>query len=141
MSQIPPPMGAPPMGYQQPGPSKPQGMAIGALVCGILAIVLFCFPIISIPLGIAAIVLGVMGRGKAQRGEAGGEGLAKIGMILGIVGAALSLLWMVLLMAGFRAAGSAAERMQQEAERLQREAQQQQTDDAGTATPTTTDAP
>jgi len=43
------------MGYQTPPPGKSQGLAIGALVCGILSIVLFCFNIVSIPLGIAAI--------------------------------------------------------------------------------------
>ena len=68
MSQVPPPMSAPPMGYQNPPPAKPQGLAVGALICGILSLVLFCFWFVSVPLGIVAIILGVMGKGKAARG-------------------------------------------------------------------------
>ena len=133
MSQVPPPMGAPPMGYQQPGPNKPQGMAIAALICGILSIVLVCVNILSIPLGIAAIVLGIIGRGKAQRGEAGGEGLAKTGMILGIVGIALAILLTILAWAGMSFLGNKAKEFEQQMQ------QQQQTDQSGgTATETET---
>jgi Na+-transporting methylmalonyl-CoA/oxaloacetate decarboxylase gamma subunit len=142
MSQVPPPMGGQPMNYSTPGAGKPQGLAIGALICGILSLVLFCFNIVAIPLGIVAIILGVVARGKAQRGEAGGEGLAKTGMILGIAGVALSILITILAMAGMSFLGSKAEEMQRKAqaeiERIERE-QQQSTD--GTATPTTTGAP
>ena len=144
MSQVPPPMGAPPVGYQTPGPAKSQGLAIGALVCGILSLVFFCFNILSIPLGIVAIILGVVAGGKARRGEAGGEGLAKTGMILGIAGIALSLLITVLAMAGMSFLGSKAEELQKKAEQeIQRIEQEQAERDAasGTATPTTTEAP
>jgi hypothetical protein len=141
MSQVPPPTGMPPVGYSTPGANKPQGLAIGALVCGILSIVLFCFWFISIPLGIVAIILGIIGRGKAQRGEAGGEGLAKTGMILGVAGLALSLLITVLAFAGMSFLGSKAEELQrkaqQEVERMEREQQQS----GGTATPTTEPSP
>ncbi|HEV2295869.1 MAG TPA: hypothetical protein VGR35_18630 [Tepidisphaeraceae bacterium] len=58
MSQVPPPMGAPPVGYQTPGPNRPQGLAIGALVCGILSLVLVCIWFLAVPLGIVAIILG-----------------------------------------------------------------------------------
>ena len=144
MSQVPPPMGTPPAGYSSPGASKPQGLAIGALVCGILSLVFFCFNILSIPLGIVAIILGVVAGGKARRGEAGGEGLAKTGMILGIAGIALSLLITVLAMAGMSFLGSKAEELQKKAEQeIQRIEREQAERDAasGTATPTTTEAP
>src|SRR5205823_7952118 len=86
MTQIPPP-GAPPMEYA-PVP-KPQGLAITAMVLGIVSIVLFCVWYISIPLGILAIILAIVARGKISRGEASGEGMAKAGLILGILGTAI----------------------------------------------------
>jgi amino acid transporter len=145
MSQVPPPMGAPPVGYQTPGPAKSQGLAIGALVCGILSLIFFCFNILSIPLGIVAIILGVVAGGKARRGEAGGEGLAKTGMILGIAGIALSLLITVLAYAGMSFLGNKAQELQQKAqqevERMEREQQQRDASGTGTATPTTTESP
>ena|SRR5687768_11768597 len=143
MSQVPPPMGTPPVGYQTPGPSKSQGLAVGALVCGIIALIAFCFWPLAIPLGVVAIILGVIGQGKARRGEASGEGLAKTGMILGIAAVALSLLITIAAWAGLSFLGGKAEELQKKAqeeiERIEREQQQQQ--GTGTATPTTTEAP
>jgi hypothetical protein len=122
------------MGYQTPGASKPQGLAIGALVCGILSLVLFCMWFVSIPLGIVAIILGVIGKGKAARGEAGGEGLAKTGMILGIVGSVLAILWLILVFAGVSFLGSKAEELQrkaqQEVERMEKEQKQREAETA-----------
>lgn len=140
MSQVPPPMGGAPVGYQTPGPNKPQGMAIAALICGILSIVLVCVNILSIPLGIAAIVLGIIGRGKAQRGEAGGEGLAKTGMILGIVGIALAILLTILAYAGMSFLGGKAREIEQQ---MQQQQQIEQTEgtDTTTDTDTTTTTP
>ena len=137
MSQVPPPMGTPPAGYPTPGANKPQGLAIGALICGILSLVTalaVCLWFLSIPLGVVAIILGVMAGGKAKRGEAGGAGLAKTGMILGIVGIVLS----IVIFAGCRVAGT---KLQEEIERQQKilEDQQREQDDS-TATPTTTEA-
>ena len=138
MSQVPPPMGTPPAGYSSPGASKPQGLAIGALICGILSLLTalaVCLWFLSIPLGVVAIILGVIAGGKAKRGEAGGAGLAKTGMILGIAGIVLS----IVIFAGCRVAGT---KLQQEIERQQKvfeEQQRQQTD--GTDTPTTMEAP
>jgi len=145
MSQVPPPMGAPPMGYQTPAPQQSQGMAVGSLVCGIISILTsfaVCLWFISAPVGIVAVVLGLIAKGKADRGEAGGKGMAKTGMILGIIGIVLSILITVGAYMGLRAAGTKAQELQQKAqqeiERIERE--QQQRDD-GTATPTTTEAP
>jgi hypothetical protein len=78
-------------------------------------------------------VLGVIGRGKAARGEAGGEGLAKTGMFLGIAGVALSIIITIAAYAGLSILG---DKIQEEADRMEREAQQQEQVD-GTATPTT----
>ena len=80
-------------GYGQPTP--PQGgvgLAVAALVCGILAILTACFWFIAIPLGIVAAVLGFIARSKAKKGEARGGGMGLTGAILGIVGAILGIL-------------------------------------------------
>lgn len=127
MSQMPPgPTPPGPMSYQSPPPSGAplsQGMAIGSLVCGIASIVLFCVWWLSIPLGIVAVVLAVMVKGKIARGEASGAGLAKAGMICGIIGAVLSILITVLAIVGFTMFG---DKVKQEMERQQRMQQQQQ---------------
>ena len=138
MSQVPPPMGTPPIGYSSSSPAKSQGLAIGALICGILSLVTalaVCLWFLSIPLGVVAIILGVMAGGKAKRGEAGGAGLAKTGMILGIVGIVLS----IVIFAGCRVAGT---KLQQEIERQQKILEEQQRGQGdSSATPTTTEAP
>lgn len=135
MSQMPPPGATPggPVTYQAPPPGAQasQGMAIGSLICGIASIVFFCVWWLSIPLGIVAVVLAVMAKGKIARGEAGGAGLARAGMICGIIGAVLSLLITILAVVGITMFG---DRIQKEAERMQREAEQQQRQYPTTAT-------
>lgn len=94
-----PPQGQyPPGGYGQPQygapPSKNNGMAITALILGILALLLAWIPIVnflSIVLGLAAVVLGFLGMRKAA--VAGGRGLA----IGGIVTGGLALLATILM--------------------------------------------
>lgn len=58
--------------------------AIAALVLGLLALVPAC----GAPLGLAAIVLGLMARRHIERsgGELGGYGLAGAGLLLGVIG-------------------------------------------------------
>lgn len=71
-----------------PGYAPKSGKAIGALICGILAIVFSFIPLIGIILGIVAIVLA----GKAVR-EAGRDGKATGGKVCGILGIVFSVLW------------------------------------------------
>jgi len=60
-------------------------------VLGILALVT-CWTVVGgIVLGIVAIVLGVLGRGRAKRGEADNGGLATAGLVLGALGLLASL--------------------------------------------------
>ncbi|WP_410668851.1 DUF4190 domain-containing protein [Amycolatopsis sp. cmx-4-68] len=97
-------------GYPQPGyppqypgypggmqrPMEGPGLAIGALVCSILGIVL-CFVVT-----IAGIVMGHIAYGKAKRGEAEGQGIAMAAFIVGYAGIALSVaLGIALFSAGF----------------------------------------
>ena len=71
--------------YQQPQNNK----AIGALVCGILGILMgLCCPLIGFPLNIAAIALGVAGMHPPSKGMAiGGVVCGSIGMVLTIINA------------------------------------------------------
>lgn len=90
---VPPPgEPLPPPGSQYaPAAGQPQqqnnGMAVASLVMGILQFV--CLG----PIGsILAIVFGRIGINKAKRGEAGSEGMARVGFWLGIVGLILTVL-------------------------------------------------
>ena len=133
---------APAGGYGAYGgqPSSPRnGLGIASLVLGILAVLGFFFVVPAL-LGIVAIILGVVAGGKARRGEAGGEGLAKTGMILGIAGVALSILLPILPWAGMSFLGSKAEQFQKDMEQKAREMEQQQQVDDTSATPTTVES-
>lgn len=89
--------GAPSYGPAPAAGSGSNPMAIVALVLGILSILTACFWFVAGPLGIAAIVLGFLGRGKAKRGEARQGGLGMAGIITGAIGLVLTI---VLTVAG-----------------------------------------
>lgn len=72
-------------GYGAPPAELPKGLAIAALVFGILALVLFWTVFGGIILGIVAIVLGIIGMRKASKGTGGGRGMAVTGLVLGIL--------------------------------------------------------
>lgn len=72
---------------QNNGGKKSNGMAIAALVCGILSLVGACFGVgawAGVVLGIVAVVLGVMAN------KAGKDTKATAGLVMGIIGLALS---------------------------------------------------
>jgi hypothetical protein len=79
-------------------PPKRNGLGTAALVLGILALLSFWTVLGGIIFGLAAIVLGFIGRSRAKRGEASNGGMALAGAILGIVA--------VLLTAGVVALGA-----------------------------------
>jgi len=91
--------GAPSYGNSPAGGNRSNPMAVVALVLGILSILACLFWFISAPLAIAAIVLGVLGSRKAKAG-AGQGGLAKAGLITGIIGLLLSIAVAVATIAG-----------------------------------------
>jgi len=100
----PPPTGAPEPAapeygapvYGAPAYTEPpapvagrNGMAIGALVVGIVGVVLaFCLPPLGLVLGVVALVLGFLARRKAAVN--GGAGQAMAGIILGAVSIVLA---------------------------------------------------
>ncbi|WP_405940505.1 DUF4190 domain-containing protein [Streptomyces sp. NBC_00726] len=79
-------------GYGNPwgGPGPANGMGIAALVLGIIATAGFCMYGLGIVLGVLALIFGIIGRGRAQRGEADNGGVALAGIILGSIGIVIS---------------------------------------------------
>ncbi|MDF7640824.1 DUF5067 domain-containing protein [Bifidobacterium sp. ESL0784] len=94
-----PPMGMalqPPMGMEPehpfgPGAKRP-GMAIVALVLGIVAIILFWIPIVGIGCGVAAIVTGIISMRKINAERLRGKGMSIGGLVTGIIAAVLSVI-------------------------------------------------
>ena len=85
----PPPYGAPYCEYE-----LPKGLAIWALVLGLLSPL--CCGLLS---GIPAIICGAIAIGRVNRGEAAGKGMAIAGLVLGIVGVGVTII-NVLMMLG-----------------------------------------
>jgi hypothetical protein len=84
----------PQQSHQQPPTDPSRGLQVGALVCGILSIVLFWFPFAGLPAAIVGVVLGVMGKKKAAM-LGFRSGIATAGMICSIVGTAVNVLCIV----------------------------------------------
>jgi hypothetical protein len=82
----------------QPAGEKPSnGLGLTSMILGIASIPLACcFGLGFLP-GVAAVVLGFLGKKKADSGEATNRGQAMAGLICGAIGAALSLLWFLLV--------------------------------------------
>jgi hypothetical protein len=80
-------------GYGAPA-AQNNTLGLIALIVGILSIVplAVCCPLLGVPAGIAAVVLGIQGQKKADQGQATNRGQAKAGFITGIVGVVLSVL-------------------------------------------------
>lgn len=74
------------------GPDK-KGFAIAALVLGIIAIVLCCIWYVSIPCGIIALILGILGRKSSKKG------MSTAGIVTGVIGMIISIVILVVLVA------------------------------------------
>ncbi|MCC3327782.1 DUF4190 domain-containing protein [Nocardia abscessus] len=86
--QYPPPPGgqyAGQPGYWQESP-KGRGLAITALVFGILALLFFWTIIGGYVGGVFAVIFGIIAVVKARAGTAGGMGMAIAGVVLGVLG-------------------------------------------------------
>jgi hypothetical protein len=121
MTQAPPPTGY--TNYQTPPPAKPMGLAVTSMILGILSIPICCLWFISAPLGIVAIVLGIMAKNAADRGEAGGRGMALTGIITGAIGALLAI---TLLLIGLFGGEAIQQRVRIWEQDLQRQVDQQE---------------
>lgn len=75
-----------------PGELRPRnGMGIAALVLGLFALLLSWTIIGGIIFGLLALIFGLLGRGRAKRGEATNGGMSIAGLVLGVVGALISI--------------------------------------------------
>ncbi|KIF77014.1 hypothetical protein QR77_30475 [Streptomyces sp. 150FB] len=89
----PTPYAAP--GWQQ---QPANGMGVAAMVLGIVSICLFClYGVVGIVLGVLALIFGILGKKRAERGEATNRGQAKAGIILGSIGIVIGLVVIGLL--------------------------------------------
>ncbi|MGW1728514.1 hypothetical protein ACWCQK_37220 [Streptomyces sp. NPDC002306] len=79
--------------YGWPGmqPLMNNGLGTAGLVLGILSAIVFCLWPIAIVLGVLAVIFGVIGRKRGNRGEASNGGQALAGAICGGVGIALGI--------------------------------------------------
>ncbi|MFN8015346.1 MAG: DUF4190 domain-containing protein [Acidimicrobiia bacterium] len=121
---VPPPPGGtpppPPMPPQNPGmPPMPPSPASGqsntpALIAMILGIISLCGGMLT---GIPAVILGFVGKKKANELNGQGNGQAITGIVLGFIGIALSILWIILLIAGAFAADSTTNSLQKSIEK------------------------
>ena len=91
---VPPGWAPPPPAWSGP---KFSGMAIAAMVCGILSIP--CTGFLGIILGPTALGLGVSARRTIARsnGWRKGEGMAIAGIVLGVIGIILSIVYLIFL--------------------------------------------
>ncbi|MFF1830009.1 DUF4190 domain-containing protein [Paenarthrobacter sp. NPDC058040] len=80
--------------YGQPAyyamPSQPKGLSIASMICGIATLVGFGFFILP---QIAAVVLGHLGLKR----EPAGKGMAIAGLVMGYIGVALALIWIIFI--------------------------------------------
>lgn len=83
-----------PAAFGTPVPTAPRnGLGTAALVLGLLSVPAAIFVVGGFVLGIPAIILGALGRGRAKRRQATNGGVALTGLILGVVGVLLSALY------------------------------------------------
>ena len=83
----------------------PQGMAVTAMICGILSLTMCgCFT------GIPAVICGRIAMKQADRGEAVGKGMSHAGVIMGIISLVIAV-GIVLLYVGLIFFAVAAETM------------------------------
>ncbi|MDX3229357.1 DUF4190 domain-containing protein [Streptomyces sp. ME19-01-6] len=76
------------------------GLGTAALVCGIIGLVCgitYFLWVFAIILGILAIIFGSIGKGKASRGEANNGGSATAGLVCGIIGMVVPMIYLMAL--------------------------------------------
>ncbi len=105
------PGGPPPppyYGYPPPPPPPRNGLATTALVLAIVGLLSVWVPvvnIVSIVLGLAAVVIGFIARGRVKRGTANNGGVAIAGIVLGALAIIISLAFIALWTTVWKDAG------------------------------------
>lgn len=98
---------APPQGRPYDArPTAPRnGLGVAALILGIAALLTFWSIVGGIVLGLIAIVLGFVARGRVKRAEATNGGMALTGAVLGLVAMVLSIGMIALVAAVWNGSG------------------------------------
>ena len=78
-------------GYGPPPTAPRNGLGIASLVLAIVALLSFWSVIGGAAIGVVAVILGIIGRGRANRGEATNAGVAVAGITLGALAVVISL--------------------------------------------------
>ncbi|MCB1263766.1 MAG: DUF4190 domain-containing protein [Mycobacterium sp.] len=97
-----------PYGDFYPAPPAPlrNGLGVAALVIAIIALVSSFSVAGGIVLGIVAVILGFLGRGRVKRGEANNGGVALSGIILGVVAIVVGLAFIAIWVGLFKEVGA-----------------------------------
>ncbi|MGB0436157.1 MAG: DUF4190 domain-containing protein [Mycobacterium sp.] len=99
----PPQYGGYPGGYPPPAAAAPKnGLGVASLVVAIIAL----FSVVGgIVLGVVAVILGFLGRGRVKRGEADNGGVAIAGIVLGLLSIVVSIVVIAIAVWGFNEVG------------------------------------
>ncbi len=104
------PGGYPPQPYGDYYPTAPvaprNGLGIAALIVAIIALVTSFSIAGGVVLGIIAVILGFMGRGRVKRGEADNGGVATSGIVLGLVAIVVGLAFIAIWVGLFNEVGA-----------------------------------
>lgn len=84
-------------GYSSAATQPSSGLAIASMILGIVAIPTSCMYGIGLPCAILAVIFGHIARGKARRGESGGDGMALAGLICGYIMLALIVIGVIVV--------------------------------------------
>ena len=76
------------------------GLGVAALISGILGLFGWCSVVFGVLLGITAIILGFVARGRVKRGQASNGGMATAGIVLGALAIVVSIVWVVWVFKG-----------------------------------------
>ena len=109
MTGYPPPYPPPPpqpySGFTPPPTGPRNGLGITALVLAILGLV-FCWSVAGgVILGLCAIIIGFVARGRVSRGQATNGGIAIAGIVLGFLAIIVSLIFIPIWIGLFDAVG------------------------------------
>jgi hypothetical protein len=109
MASYPPPYPPPPpqpySGFTPPPTGPRNGLGITALVLAIIGLV-FCWTVAGgIILGLCAIIIGFVARGRVARGEATNGGIAIAGIVLGFLAIIVSLIFIPIWIGVFNEVG------------------------------------
>jgi hypothetical protein len=101
----PPPPPQPYAGYAPPPPAPKNGLGVAALVIAIIALVV-CWSVAGgLILGVCAMIIGFVARGRVKRGEATNGGVATAGVVLGFLAIIVSLVFIPIWVGIFNEVG------------------------------------